>query len=379
MGLHLMNKHILYGIPHSLYTGRARSYLIKSGTPFGELSCGHKSFKENILPAAKLATIPVLVTPDGQVIRDGAAIIEHLESSNGRLFRPKTPRHRLVSDLFDVIGAEGLPRPAMHYRWNFPEENLQFLDYHFYHAQPLSEHRREKTEHMMNKMRYAGRIFGVTDDNHHFVESLYMDFLHALDKHLADFPYLLGWKPCIGDFGLIAPMFAHLGRDPKPLSIMHREAIHVYRWVERMNRVGEDTVEFFDAEHDYIEKDEIPSSLRDVLTVLARDFVPETEAAAHAINGWLEANDPQPGTGAARYLGKNQSMASFTVGDETIIAGAQPYRFFLLQRVQDFYEQVDIKDRQQLESLLADCNLESLLGVKLSRRLGRDDNLEVWL
>ena len=61
--------HTLYGITHSLYSGRARSYLIKSGIPFRELSTGHESFKAEVLPESKLPTIPVLVTPKGEVDR----------------------------------------------------------------------------------------------------------------------------------------------------------------------------------------------------------------------------------------------------------------------------------------------------------------------
>ncbi len=37
--------HTLYAITHSLYSGRARSYLIKNQIPFQELSTGHESFK----------------------------------------------------------------------------------------------------------------------------------------------------------------------------------------------------------------------------------------------------------------------------------------------------------------------------------------------
>ena len=65
--------HKLYAITHSLYSGRARSYLIKQGIPFEELSTGHESFKADVLPKGKLPTIPTLVTPEGEVIRDGAA------------------------------------------------------------------------------------------------------------------------------------------------------------------------------------------------------------------------------------------------------------------------------------------------------------------
>ena len=33
------------------------------------------------------------------------------------------------------------------------------------------------------------------------------------------YPYLLGGKPSIGDFGMIAPLYGHLGRDAKPLAM----------------------------------------------------------------------------------------------------------------------------------------------------------------
>ena len=80
--------HTLYAITHSLYSGRARSYLIKHQIPFRELSTGHESFKAEVLPKGRLPTIPTLVTPEGEVIRDGAAIIEHFEAINGRPCRP---------------------------------------------------------------------------------------------------------------------------------------------------------------------------------------------------------------------------------------------------------------------------------------------------
>ena len=46
---------------------------------------GHESFKATCCPKQKLPTIPTLVTPTGEVIRDGAAIIEHFEAKPGDL------------------------------------------------------------------------------------------------------------------------------------------------------------------------------------------------------------------------------------------------------------------------------------------------------
>ncbi len=173
------NSYTLYGITHSLYTGRARSYLIKSGTAFRELSSGHKSFKAEVLPESKLATIPVLVTPEGEVIRDGGAIIEHFEKASSRPFQPSTPKQQIVSTLFDLIGTSGLLRPAMHYRWNYLEENSEFLRYHFLHSQPEHPEREAKSQYMMSKMQYAGQLFGVTEETGILVETLYLEFLRS--------------------------------------------------------------------------------------------------------------------------------------------------------------------------------------------------------
>lgn len=370
--------HTLYAITHSLYSGRARSYLIKNNIPFRELSTGHESFKAEVLPKGKLPTIPTLVTPQGEVIRDGAAIIEHFEAASGRPCRPPGPRQQIISALFDVIGTDGLLRPAMHYRWNFPAENLDFLHYHFLYSQRDTDAKEAKTEHMMDRMRHAGVAFGVSDDNKELVEELYMELLCALDEHFTALPYLLGWKPCIGDFGLLAPMYAHLGRDPKPLRIMQQQAIRTYRWVERMNQPGQDVPEFFTAGTDYLADDEVPETLLSVLRVLAEDFVPETVAAAARINHWLTENQPAPGASASRPLGLGE-MAEFTLRGHTVKALAQPYRFYLLQRVQGIYASLEESDKAGVDGMLASCGMSGILSSKLDRQLGRSDNLEVWL
>jgi hypothetical protein len=160
---------------------------------------------------------------------------------------------------------------------------------------------------------------------------------------------------------------------------MQREAIHVYRWVERMNRTEPDTAEFFDAGEDYLDQDEIPETLMRVLSILAEDLLPETQAAALSINHWLADNQPSQGTSASRFLGKNESMAEFTVRGEIIAAGAQPYRFYLLQKIQDGYLKLSKEDKLLVDELLKQCGLKELLDIKLTQRLGQEDNLEVWL
>jgi len=370
--------HILYAMPHSLYSGRARSYLIKNGIPFRERSTGHESFKAEVLPKGKLPTIPTLVTADGEVIRDGAAIIEHFEAATGRPCQPPGARQQVISALLDVIGTDGLLRPAMHYRWNFPDENFAFVRYHFLHSQRDVPERQEKTEAMMNRMRRAAMIFGVTEQSQPVVEALYLEYLEELNAHFEHYPYLLGWRPCIGDFGLLAPMYAHLGRDPYPARLMQQRAPAVYRWVERMNHEDQDVPEYFNAGNDFLANDEIPETLIPVLKILAEDFVPETLAAAELINNWLDEHQPDPGAVAVGRLAEALGTADFTVRGETITALAQPHRFYMLQRVQDAVTGLSDEKQTEVESMLEGCGMERLPRAVLSRRIVRSDNLEVW-
>ena len=370
--------HILYAMPHSLYSGRARSYLIKNHIPFEERSTGHESFKAEVLPKGKLPTIPTLITAEGEVIRDGAAIIEHFEAASGRPCQPPGACQQVISALFDVIGTDGLLRPAMHYRWNFPDDNLEFVRFHFLHSQRDVPERKEKTEAMMSRMRHAAMIFGVTEQSQPVVEALYLEYLDALNTHFEHYPYLLGWRPCIGDFGLLAPMYAHLGRDPYPARLMQQRAPAVYRWVERMNREDQDTPEFFSTGSDFLANDEVPETLIPVLKILAEDFVPETLAAAELINSWLAEHQPESGTVAVGRLAEALGTADFTVRGETITALAQPHRFYLLQRVQDAVIALSDEKRTAVRSILAGCNMERLLAAVLSRRIVRSENLEVW-
>ena len=54
------------------------------------MSTGHESFKADILPRGELPTIPTLLTAEGEVLRDGAAIIEHFDAASGRPCQPQS-------------------------------------------------------------------------------------------------------------------------------------------------------------------------------------------------------------------------------------------------------------------------------------------------
>ena len=228
----------------------------------------------------------------------------------------------------------------------------------------------------MNRMRSAGQSFGAVPANFKLIESLYGTLIEKLDHHFAQYPYLIGNKPSIGDFGLIAPFFGHLGRDPVAIRLLQTKAIRLFRWVERMNRPDPDIGEFGPAAEEYIAGDEIPDSLIEVLKHIAIDFVPETTAAAATINQWLKENQAMPSnTVAERQVG----FTEFKVRESQVQAIAQPYRFYLLSRVQNHIGSLPDHEKTAAQELLQQCDMKSLLRTRLTREIGRHNNREVWL
>lgn len=157
-----MQSITLDGVPHSLYTGRARSCLIKAGIPFRERAPSSKHFRKVVVPMADgCNTLPTIEFEHGDVIRDNALIADCFESELGQPFTPLTPKQYLISALFDVVGAEGMYRAALHYRRNFAHETLDFRQYHFEtHAGKVEG----LVDVVMNAMHKSTRRIGVTPE-----------------------------------------------------------------------------------------------------------------------------------------------------------------------------------------------------------------------
>lgn len=159
-------------------------------------------------------------------------------------------------------------------------------------------------------------------------------------------------------------------------ALMHANGMNVSRWTERMNQHAMDFTEFESWDQAYLDDDEIPETLIDLLRVMAEDFVPETLAAADRINAFIaERCAIAPGTIFERGVG----FARFELRGKAISAMAQPYRFYRLKRAQDEYAAMSADERKSLDAILESCNMAPLVDATLTREIGRKDNREVWL
>ena len=73
-----MTNTTLYGTPLSLYTGRARSYLIKAGLGYRETTPTTRHYREKVAPmTGGRQSMPTVELANGKVIRDGVAIVDY--------------------------------------------------------------------------------------------------------------------------------------------------------------------------------------------------------------------------------------------------------------------------------------------------------------
>jgi len=374
-----MTHWILYGMPGSLYTAKARSYLRKQGLSLEERAPGDRRFTTEIIPVTGRWIVPVLQTPTGAIVQDGTDIIDHVEQAGlaPRSAYPSDPVAKVISLIFELFGGEGLLRPAMHYRWNFDDDNLPFLERDFVNALfpgADAQTRAGVFARSSGLMRRAATGFGVTPDSFAAVEASYLDVLSRLDAHFAVYPYLLGDSPTIGDYGLIAPLHAHLSRDPHPSLLMKRRALHVWRWVERMTTPDDDAAEFLAQSPPAVPALASPT-LAALLAFIAEDYLPEVEAMATWLNAWLP---DQPADRLAGPMDRSVGRMTFPWRGLDLTVLVMPYRVCLLQRVQDAADGLEIHQREALEALLAPAGLSSLLTARVNRRVERRDQREWW-
>lgn len=369
--------YYLYGMSASLYTGKVRAYLIHHGVPFIERGAGHPTFTQEIVPQIGRWIIPVLVTPDGQIIQDGTDILDHLDTQgfSRNPLDPEDPVLRAVSHLFELFGGEGLLRPAMHYRWNFDADNLNFIRTNFAQAFPpglTSAQQSAMFDHASGRMRKAGAAFGVSPETASRIETSYSAFLSLLEAHLSETYFLLGSYPTRGDYGLMNGLYAHLARDPHPALIMKRDAPHVFAWTERMNRLPLEAHSLAAAPNGLF--DAVPDTLTALMQFIADDFLPEILAHNQFINAWLAAQSDLPHEPMERALG----MATFAWRGHEITSAVMPYRNWMIQRLTDDYDRCDADDRYQIRTLFASVGLVPLLETRLQHRVSRDGHREFW-
>lgn len=368
----------LYGAPASLYTAKVRAFLRARGVPYVERFPSHPRYRDVVKPAVESHRIPAVEFADGLILQDSAVILDELER---RYPDPNAarmgPRQALATQLLEVLGDRGLAKPAMHYRWNFPEVNEGFVIGEFGRSlrfpAPAEEVER-LGQRVASRMSSYLPMLGIEPRTVPVIEQVYGETLALLNTHLSEHPYVLGGAPSRGDYALMGPLYGHLARDPYPLQLMQRTAPLVFRWTERINGAEAETPEFPDRARDLPAGDEVPPTLSAFMRHVFRGYAEELTLSAQRFNAWVAANPNAPAGAWISPEGADQPALGAILVDYhgvTVEQQALGHSLWLLQRTLDLMNGLTGVERAAAETFAREAGAEAVLSIRLARRLTR--------
>lgn len=368
----------LYGAEPSYYTGKTRSYLRKKQIPFIERNASHPRHRE-VTAVVGRAIIPIIETPEGDIIQDTSEIFDRLETrypDNPML--PSGPKQRLVSYLLELFGDEAMLKPAMHYRWNFPDDNFPFIFREFGRSMaptmPMDESA-EIAKGFAAKMQSYLPVLGITDASRPRIEDAFLELLDLLNEHFRHHPYVLGGAPSLGDFALIGPFYAHLFRDVHPSTVMKKHAPFVCRWVERMNVADDGMGEFGDRPRTWLDNDEVPATLLPVLRHFAEDFTPEIASIVQIVGN--KTRDLPKGAPLRAEMGGGFGKHTVAYRGLELEQAVRPFAQWMLQRVLKSWQGLSDEERALATPMLEETGLLPLVTIQPDRWIARENYKEI--
>ncbi|MCX2982957.1 glutathione S-transferase [Halieaceae bacterium IMCC14734] len=319
----------VYGSNISYFTGKMENYLRVKGIAYTlepmTMPEGFKQMQEKV----GVSQMPGVLLGDGRWMTDTTAMIEWLEPHYpDNPILPSNPVQALVCQLLEDYADEWLWRPAMHYRWFYPEgAHLQsrHLTDELMAAVPSPGffkrwlvRRRQRSGYTMGD--------GVTPQNVAGVEQIYLDTLQRLQAIFEQRPFLLGSRPSLADIGFSGPFFRHFGLDPIPLEIMRQRAPAVLEWMARLwNTRLSSSGEWLDG---------VPGDLEPLLQDIGRSYLPYLCANAEAVAADQRRFDVE-------VAGVSYRQARYS-----------RYRVWCLQELRNRFEKLSGTDQEQARALL---------------------------
>jgi glutathione S-transferase len=297
------------------------------------------------LPQPKVKLIPVFYFPDdsGELVAevDSTPIIRRLESEYpGRSVIPEDPVVAFIDYLLEDYGDEWLTKAMFHYRWYY-QADIEMAGSVLPHYTDVTQ-----SDALMSKMkqvfseRQISRLYvvGSNDTTAPVIEDSYRRFLACLNEHLKVYPFIMGNRPGSADFGCLGQLTQLTQFDPTPALVAVSGFPRVHAWVSKMEDLSGAEV----TSDGFIDAEDFPASLTDLLAELGRTYVPVMLANSQALDKGLDRV-------------------------ETIVEGKPwlqepfPYQAKCLQWLRIEYARLDGSDRQRVDKILAGTGCEALM------------------
>lgn len=265
----------LMGLDPSPYTAKVDAYLSFKGLKFERLSRNMKN--EKLFQAhAKVQLIPLVFLPDGETMQDSTVVLEHIERSHPEpSIHPEDPALWYLSCLFEEFGDEWCNKLMFFQRWFYDADAKatgarlarELLSGQWWGpiVQPIAA--KMLVKRMVPRLVYSGG----NETNIPQLKQSFEELSAMLDTHFSTRPYLLGARPCFGDFGLWCNLY-QAWTDPTAHAWLEAHAPNLVAYIKRMQRPG--------VEGDFEALDSLKPTL---LPILEQEF-------ATRFLPWMEAN-----------------------------------------------------------------------------------------
>lgn len=351
-----------YGWLVSPYSAKTRAYLRFKGTPFEDVPPSVPRLFWTIRRAVGAPVMPtVRLKKSGEWLQDTTEIIDRLEAqARGPAITPPGAAQRVADRLLELHGDEWLPMAALHFRWNRPG-NVRFALDEFgkyglpWLPRPLAV---RLVKPMAEKMRSYLPKLGITGELERGVERYSARLIEHLNTHFEQHDFLLGGRPCLGDFALFGPLWAHLYRDEASTELF-AAAPALVRWFERLLTPAPSAGEF-------LADDRVPETLDPIFRDLFGEQFPFVERLIQAIDAYCEEHPD------AHRVPRALGDAPFAIGGVQGTRKLITYSQWMAQRPIDAYAAVSPTDRPRVDAWLQRVGgLEALQRTQIRHRLCR--------
>jgi glutathione S-transferase len=227
----------LMGLEPSPYTMKVESFMKFKGIDYEWVSRNLKNEKL-FQKHAKVQLIPLLFFPSGETMQDSTLIIERLEKEcAGPTIHPEDEALWFLSCLFEEFGDEWCNKLMFFQRWFYEEDARatgkrlvrERLKGEWWAPIVLPIAARLMVRRMVPRLVYSGG----NETNIPQLKQSFIDLSGMLDAHFQGRPYLLGGRPCFGDFGLWCNYY-QAWTDPTAKSYLEANAPALTAYIKRM-------------------------------------------------------------------------------------------------------------------------------------------------
>lgn len=331
------------GSPGSPYTRKMLALLRFRRIPYRYMQGAHEG--QEGLPKPKVPLIPIFYFKDekGEMTAevDSTPIIRRLEQEYpGRSVIPEDPATAFINYLLEDYGDEWLTKAMFHYRWYY-QDDIEMAGSVLPHYGDVT---RPDEEMLKMKQIFSDRqinrlyVVGSNDTTAVVIEDSYKRFLACLNNHLKHYPFIMGNRPGSADFGCLGQLTQLVQFDPTPAKVAASGFPRVHAWVSKMEDLSGTEV----TGDGFLDADNIPQTLTEILNELGRTYVPVMLANA-------EACDAKSDAAETIVEGKPWTQEPF------------PYQAKCLQWLRIEYARLDEEDRSRVDTILAGTGCERLL------------------